>query len=147
MGTTAATTTTTTLTSSTTRPPPLPPSPTLSTRYDADEMGDLKWPRLRRRREAEEGIVDQAKHTLEKAEKDVENILHVPDIAKETGLQTWHIMLIITLILVLVLVLIGWCIWRFCKKKRPKGAAEDGKDEDEKDLVNNEEEQAEEIEE
>merc|ERR1712045_786917 len=62
-------------------------------------------------------------------------------------MKPWMILSIITGILVLILVLIGWCIWRFCKKKRPKGAAEDGKDEDEKDLVNNEEEQAEEIEE
>merc|ERR1739838_996841 len=48
----------------------------------------------------------------------------------------------------IVLVLIGvgiWCIWRFCKKKRPKGQAE--QEDDEKDLVNNEEEVAEEIEE
>ena len=56
--------------------------------------------------------------------------------------------MILAIIAGVVLVLIGvgiWCIWRFCKKKRPKGAAE--VEDDEKDLVNNEEEVAEEIEE
>merc|ERR1719191_1353045 len=46
-----------------------------------------------------------------------------------------------------VLVLIGvgiWCAWRFFKKKRPAGTAE--MEDDEKDLVGNEEEVAEEIE-
>ena len=46
-----------------------------------------------------------------------------------------------------ILVLIGvgiWCAWRFFKKKRPKGTAE--MEDDEKDLVGNEEEVAEEIE-
>ena len=56
--------------------------------------------------------------------------------------------MILAIIAGIVLVLIGvgiWCIWRFCKKKRPKGQAE--QEDDEKDLVNNEEEVAEEIEE
>lgn len=47
-----------------------------------------------------------------------------------------------------VLVLIGvgiWCAWRFLKKKRPQGTAEEA--DDEKDLVGGMEEEPEEIEE
>ena len=56
------------------------------------------------------------------------------------------ILAILAAIVVVLLGLIGWCVWRFCKKKRPKGEEKEI-DEDEKDLVNNEEEVAEEIEE
>jgi synaptotagmin-1 len=112
-------------------------------------MEDMMWPLLRVRRDAEkeEGAMDKAKDAVVNAEHKVEEVLHIPEIAKKAHMKPWMIMAIITGVLIIVLILIGWCIWRFCKKKRPKGAAEDGKDEDEKDLVNNEEEQAEEIEE
>ena len=55
--------------------------------------------------------------------------------------------MVVAIIAGILLVLIGvgiWCISRFCKKKKPKGAQE--LEDDEKDLVNNEEEAAEEIE-
>lgn len=56
------------------------------------------------------------------------------------------VLTIVGVIVVVVLGLIGWCIWRFCKKKRPKGA-EDGKDkqDDENALVDNEEANIEEV--
>ena len=45
-------------------------------------------------------------------------------------------------IVLLILVLVGWCVWRFCRKKRPgkdKEKAEAAKEEDENALVDNEE--------
>ena len=56
------------------------------------------------------------------------------------------ILVIIAVIILVVLGLIGWCIWRFFKKKRPKGK-EDGKtkEDDENALVDNEEAQVEEV--
>ena len=48
-------------------------------------------------------------------------------------------------ILVVVLALLGWCIWRFFKKKRPKGAEDKGAQDDENALVDNEEANAEEV--
>ena len=44
------------------------------------------------------------------------------------------------MIVLVVIGLIGWCVYRFCKKKRPKGA-EDKKaaEDDENALVDNEE--------
>jgi len=45
-----------------------------------------------------------------------------------------------------VIGLFGWCIWRFCRKKRPKGAEKGaGKGDDENALVDNEEAQVEEV--
>merc|ERR1712165_369174 len=62
-------------------------------------------------------------------------------------MDTWMILTIFAVILVAILGLIGWCIFRFFKKKRPKGAEEEQED-DEKDLVNdNEEANVEEVEE
>ena len=56
--------------------------------------------------------------------------------------------MLLSIIAGIIVVLIGvgiWCAWRFLKKKKPKGAAEGGED-DEAGLVGNEEEVAEEIE-
>ena len=52
---------------------------------------------------------------------------------------------IIGVIVVVILGLIGWCIWRFCKKKRPKGAEDKDKQDDENALVDNEEANVEEV--
>jgi len=62
-------------------------------------------------------------------------------------MKPWMILAILGVIVVVILGLIGWCIFRFFKKKRPKGA-EDGKDkqDDENALVDNEEANAEEVE-
>lgn len=54
-------------------------------------------------------------------------------------------MTIVGVIVVVVLGLIGWCIWRFCKKKRPKGAEDKDKQDDENALVDNEEANIEEV--
>jgi hypothetical protein len=53
---------------------------------------------------------------------------------------------IVGVIVLVIIGLIGWCIYRFCKKKRPKGADE-GKDlqDDENALVDNEEANVEEV--
>lgn len=109
-------------------------------RRDAEEEGEGK----------EENVVVKTAHKVEdkiiKAEEKMEEIIHMHDIEAKTGMTRWMVLGIIATVLVIILVLIGWCIWRFCKKKRPKGADDGGLGEDEKDLVNNEEEMAEEIE-
>ena len=44
------------------------------------------------------------------------------------------------MIVLVVIGLIGWCVYRFCKKKRPKGAEDKtAKEDDENALVDNEE--------
>lgn len=56
------------------------------------------------------------------------------------------ILVILIVIVLVILVLIGWCVWRFCRKKRPKGGEKGaGKGDDENALVDNEEAQAEEV--
>merc|ERR1712141_756593 len=62
-------------------------------------------------------------------------------------MDTWMILTIFAVILVAILGLIGWCIFRFFKKKRPKGAEEKDKQDDENALVDNEEANVEEVEE
>ena len=55
------------------------------------------------------------------------------------------ILAILGVIVVVILGLIGWCIFRFFKKKKPKGAEDKGKEDDENALVDNEEANAEEV--
>merc|ERR1711988_1110639 len=62
-------------------------------------------------------------------------------------MDTWMILTIFAVILVAILGLIGWCIFRFFKKKRPKGAEEKDKQDDKNALVDNEEANVEEVEE
>lgn len=52
---------------------------------------------------------------------------------------------IIGVIVVVIIGLIGWCIYRFFKKKRPKGAEDKDKQDDENALVDNEEANVEEV--
>merc|ERR1712184_186631 len=76
------------------------------------------------------------------AEQELEEA--VAPMAETVGMEPW---MMLAGIATAVLVLIGvgiWCAWRFFKKKRPAGTAE--MEDDEKDLVGNEEEVAEEIE-
>merc|ERR1712110_545483 len=87
-----------------------------------DEMDDMTWPLLWRKRSGDaegEGVVDKMKDKMGDVEKKIEDLTHL-DIEGKTHMKPWMIMLVITLILVLILVLIGWCIWRFCKKKGQK---------------------------
>jgi len=91
--------------------------------------------------------------SIKSAEQDVEEAIGnaeqeleeaVAPIAETVGMEPW---MMLAGIATVVLVLIGvgiWCAWRFFKKKRPAGTAE--MEDDEKDLVGNEEEVAEEIE-
>merc|ERR1719289_590240 len=60
-------------------------------------------------------------------------------------MKPWMLLSIIAGIIVVLIGVGIWCAWRFLKKKKPKGAAEGGED-DEAGLVGNEEEVAEEIE-
>ena len=55
------------------------------------------------------------------------------------------VLAIIGVIVVVILGLIGWCIFRFFKKKRPKGAEEKDKQDDENALVDNEDANVEEV--
>lgn len=68
-------------------------------------------------------------------------------IAAKTGLKSWHIIAIFVVVALVVLGTVGWCVWRFCRKKRRgKGGGDKGdgslagKDGDEAGLVDNEEE-------
>jgi len=97
--------------------------------------------------EKSEGIGEKIKGGFKKAEDKFVEMEHT--IADKTGMKPWMVLAIIAVIALVVMGLIGWCIWRFCKKKRPKGA-EDKKaagEEDENALVDNEEANVEEIEE
>eukprot|EP00092_Neocalanus_flemingeri_P010844 GFUD01011676.1.p1 GENE.GFUD01011676.1~~GFUD01011676.1.p1 ORF type:complete len:469 (+),score=163.79 GFUD01011676.1:251-1657(+) len=118
-----------------------------STEHDLfGEGGSLRGARMRYRRDAVEDMKDGL-HKVEDEVMDLEKKAEeeLKPVAELTHMKPWMILAIIAGI-VLVLIGVGiWCIWRFCKKKRPKGAAEC--EDDEKDLVNNEEEVAEEIEE
>jgi len=108
-------------------------------------------PRMRFRRDAEEdeGFVDKVKDIEQDMEDKFVEIEHeaedvVAPVAETLHMKPW---MLLAGIATAVLVLIGvgiWCAWRFFKKKRPKGTAE--VEDDEKDLVGNEEEVAEEIE-
>ena len=71
----------------------------------------------------------------------------IPDIevvVNRTGLSRWQVIALLSVLILSTAVLCSWCFWRFFKKKRPAGTAE--MEDDEKDLVGNEEEVAEEIE-
>lgn len=108
-------------------------------------------PRMRFRRDAEEegGVMDTIKNAEQEVEDAVINAEHeleeaLTPVAETVGMEPW---MMLAGIATAVLVLIGvgiWCAWRFFKKKRPAGTAE--MEDDEKDLVGNEEEVAEEIE-
>jgi len=105
--------------------------------------------RFRRDAEEEGGVMDTLKDAEQSVEDAVINAEHeledaVSPIADTVGMEPW---MMLAGIATAVLVLIGvgiWCAWRFFKKKRPAGTAE--MEDDEKDLVGNEEEVAEEIE-
>jgi len=92
------------------------------------------------------GALEKVKEVEQKIEKAVEEDVIDP-IKDKTGMDTWMILTIFAVILVAILGLIGWCIFRFFKKKRPKGAEEKDKQDDENALVDNEEANVEEVEE
>jgi len=114
-----------------------------------DHLGGATRMRFRREAEEDGGVIE----SIKSAEQDVEEAIGnaeqeleeaVAPIAETVGMEPW---MMLAGIATVVLVLIGvgiWCAWRFFKKKRPAGTAE--MEDDEKDLVGNEEEVAEEIE-
>lgn len=92
------------------------------------------------------GFVDKVKH-LPTAAKDEFN-KDVDFLAEKTHMKPWMVLAIIAVIALVVIGLIGWCIYRFCKKKRPKGEEKKTAGEDDENaLVDNEEANVEEIEE
>jgi len=117
--------------------------------FGAEETGSVAGARMRFRRDAEEVLEDikhapeEIKEEVEHLEKELEKKLEKP--AEMMHMKPW---MLVAILAGVILVLIGvgiWCAWRFLKKKKPKGAAEGGED-DEAGLVGNEEEVAEEIE-
>lgn len=110
----------------------------------------MEFEHLLYKREAEEeakdeGVVDKVKDVGHKIEHEIEKDIDL--VAEKTHMKPWMILAILGVIIVVILGLIGWCIFRFFKKKKPKGAEEKGKEDDENALVDNEEANAEEIEE
>jgi len=97
------------------------------------------------KREAEEGVLEKVKDFEKDVEKEVEK--GVDTIAEKTHMKPWMVLSIIGVIILVIIGLIGWCIWRFFKKKRPKGAEAGDKQDDENALVDNEEANVEEVEE
>jgi hypothetical protein len=93
--------------------------------------------------ETTENVLDKTKHKLEDLEHKAEDAL--APVAEKLHVKPWMILAAIATVVVILLAVGGWCAFRFLKKKRPKGADE-GMDDDERDLVGNEEDQAEEIE-
>merc|ERR1711963_1140540 len=89
------------------------------------------------KKEEKESIIKKVGHEIEK---------DVNLVAEKTHMKPWMVLTIVGVIIVVVLALIGWCIWRFFKKKRPKGAEDKGAQDDENALVDNEEANAEEVE-
>merc|ERR1711963_992478 len=90
------------------------------------------------KKEEKESIIKKVEHEIEK---------DVNLVAEKTHMKPWMVLTIVGVIIVVVLALIGWCIWRFFKKKRPKGAEDKGAQDDENALVDNEEANVEEVEE
>ena len=86
------------------------------------------------------GSTDASKTGLQK----FEDKIGITDLASKTGMTHWQIFGIFILILLIVVGLIGWCLFRFFRKKRPGdkkgGKGEKGGAGDEAGLVDNEEE-------
>jgi len=102
------------------------------------------------KREADEekeggGFMEKVKDIEHKVEDEFNKDVNL--VAEKTHMKPWMVLSIIGVIVVVILGLIGWCIWRFCKKKRPKGAEDKDKQDDENALVDNEEANVEELEE
>lgn len=110
------------------------------------EEGDHVLVKREAEESEEESFGDKVKHGFEDAEKKVMN--QVDKVADATHMEPWMILVIVAVIVLVVLGLVGWCIWRFFKKKRPKGKEDGkGKEDDENALVDNEEAAVEEVEE
>ena len=73
-----------------------------------------------------------------------EDQIGISEIASKTGVSHWAVFGTFILVLLVVVGLIGWCLFRFLRKKRPgdhkKGGKGDKSGGDEEGLVENEEE-------
>merc|ERR1712193_145173 len=97
----------------------------------------MEFEHLLFKREAEEDKGEEKESIIKKVEHELEKDVNL--VAEKTHMKPWMVLTIVGVIIVLVLAGIGWCIYRFFKKKRPKGAeGKDGQD-DENALVENEE--------
>jgi len=94
--------------------------------------------------EKKEGFGEKVKDFGKKVEKEFNKDVGI--IAEKTHMKPWMVLVIVAVIVLVILGLIGWCIYRFFKKKRPKGAEKDKAEDDENALVDNEEANAEEVE-
>jgi len=99
---------------------------------------------LFKREAEEEGVVEKVKDVGHKIEDEFNKDVGI--VAEKTHMKPWMVIAIVIVIVVALIGLIGWCIYRFIKKKRPKGAEDKDKQDDENALVDNEEANAEEIE-
>lgn len=94
--------------------------------------------------------MDEIKEAEHKVEEKFEELEHKAEeklapVAETLHMKPWMLLAIIAGVVVVLIGVGIWCAWRFLKKKKPKGSAEGGED-DEAGLVGNEEEVAEEIE-
>jgi len=110
----------------------------------------MEYEHLLRKREADEeekseGFGEKVKHLGHDIEKEFTKDVDL--VAEKTHMKPWMVLAIVGVIAVVLLGLMGWCIWRFFKKKRPKGAEDKDKQDDENALVDNEEANVEEVEE
>jgi len=89
--------------------------------------------------------MDKVKNIEHKVEDEIKKDVNL--VAEKTHMKPWMVLAILGVIVLVIIGLIGWCIYRFFKKKRPKGAEDKDKQDDENALVDNEEANVEEVEE
>lgn len=115
-----------------------------------EETGGARLRHKRDEGEEDEGVIDKMKDAEQEMEEKVEELEHMAEeklapVAETLHMKPWMLLAIIAGVVVVLIGVGIWCAWRFLKKKKPKGSADGGED-DEAGLVGNEEEVAEEIE-
>ena len=78
---------------------------------EIDAERELRVPRTRFRREAEENIFQKLEHEIE---KDAEIV------SDQTGMPTWSVFIMFVVIFLAIVGVVGWCAWRMLAKKRAK---------------------------
>merc|ERR1712113_1150332 len=99
--------------------------------------------------EKKEGFIDKMKTGVKEAPTKIKDEINkdAKFLSEKTHIPTWGIFTIFAVIVLVVIGVIGWCIYRFMKKKKPKGAEDKKGEEDDNALVDNEEANIEDIEE
>ena len=64
----------------------------------------------------ETASVETDKNILDKIKDEVDKDVDL--VADKTGMKGWQVLAIFILVAVGLIVFIGWCVWRFCRKKR-----------------------------